>query len=110
MFEAQARDYPPVSCGISLSGHSTDTQQLFHAMMALSALSIAHKKGSHNAHALEHYQQVIPALQTTVKSSQDSYVCGHPTRTSWSNMRSSFRIMYLPRCKLSGIDLPCLAK
>ncbi|KAH9218950.1 fungal-specific transcription factor domain-containing protein [Leptodontidium sp. 2 PMI_412] len=60
MFEVQARQYPP----------------LFHAMMALSALSIAHKKGSHNANALEHYQQVIPALQTTVQSSQDSYSDG----------------------------------
>jgi len=60
LFEAQARGYPP----------------LFHAMMALSALSIAHKKGSHDAHALEHYQQVIPALQTTVQSSQDSYSDG----------------------------------
>ncbi|KAK0126142.1 hypothetical protein ONS95_007761 [Cadophora gregata] len=60
LFEVQAREYPP----------------LFHAMMALSALSIAHKKGSHDAHALEHYQQVIPALQSTVKSTQDSYSDG----------------------------------
>ncbi|KAL2064833.1 hypothetical protein VTL71DRAFT_3973 [Oculimacula yallundae] len=60
MFEIHARYYPP----------------LFHAMMALSALSIAHQKGSHNAHALEHYQQVIPALQVTVQSSQDSYSDG----------------------------------
>ena len=82
LFEAQARGYPPVSYDMYLSGQSTDTKQLFHAMMALSALSIAHKKGSHDAHALEHYQQVIPALQTTVQSSQDSYVCELPTRTS----------------------------
>ncbi|KAH7309385.1 fungal-specific transcription factor domain-containing protein [Rhexocercosporidium sp. MPI-PUGE-AT-0058] len=60
MFEVQARDYPP----------------LFHAMIALSALSIAHKKGSHDANALEYYQQVIPALQTIVQSSQDSYSDG----------------------------------
>ncbi|KAH6699898.1 hypothetical protein BKA61DRAFT_705992 [Leptodontidium sp. MPI-SDFR-AT-0119] len=46
MFEVQARQYPP----------------LFHAMIALSALSIVHKKGSHNTNALEYYQQVIPAL------------------------------------------------
>ncbi|KAH7364485.1 fungal-specific transcription factor domain-containing protein [Rhexocercosporidium sp. MPI-PUGE-AT-0058] len=60
IFEVEARQYPP----------------LFHAMMALSALSIAHKKGSHDANALEHYQQVIPALQATVQSCQDSYSDG----------------------------------
>lgn len=47
--------------------------QLFHAMMALAALSLAHKKRSSNADALEHYQQVIPALKNMVQSSQDSY-------------------------------------
>ncbi|KAH7378960.1 fungal-specific transcription factor domain-containing protein [Cadophora sp. MPI-SDFR-AT-0126] len=60
IFEAQAREYPP----------------LFHAMMALSALSIAHKKRSYNAKALGHYQQVISALQTTIQSSQDFYSDG----------------------------------
>lgn len=60
IFEVQARNYPP----------------LFHALMALSALSVAHKKGSHDANALEHYQQVIPALQTTFQSSQDFYSDG----------------------------------
>ncbi len=45
-------------------------------MMALSALSVAHKTCSDNADALEHYQQVIPALQTTVQSAQDSYSDG----------------------------------
>jgi len=60
MFEAQAREYPP----------------LFHAMMALSALSIAQKKASHNTNAFEHYQQVIPALQTAVQSTENSYSDG----------------------------------
>ncbi|KAH7417033.1 fungal-specific transcription factor domain-containing protein [Cadophora sp. MPI-SDFR-AT-0126] len=76
MFEIQARDYPPVGHIFYIRAHNTDTTQLFHAMMALSALSIAHKKDSHDANALEHYQQVIPALQTTVQSSQDSYSDG----------------------------------
>ncbi|KAE9381423.1 hypothetical protein N431DRAFT_321494 [Stipitochalara longipes BDJ] len=60
VFETQARNYPP----------------LFHAMMALAALSLARKKGSSNTDALEHYQQVIPALKTMVQSSQDSYSDG----------------------------------
>lgn len=45
-------------------------------MMALAALSLARSKGSGNASALEHYQRVIPALQTMVQSSQDSYSNG----------------------------------
>ncbi|KAG4410714.1 hypothetical protein IFR04_016148, partial [Cadophora malorum] len=60
IFEVQAREYPP----------------LFHAMMALSALSIAQKEGSSNTTAFEHYQQVIPALQTAVQSIEDSYSDG----------------------------------
>ncbi|KAN0122549.1 Fungal specific transcription factor domain containing protein [Hyaloscypha variabilis] len=60
VFEIQAQEYPP----------------LFHAMMALAALSLAHKNGSSNTDALEHYQQVIPALKTMVRSSQDSYSDG----------------------------------
>ena len=45
-------------------------------MMALAALSLAHQNGVHSADALEHYQQVIPALKNTVQSSQDSYSDG----------------------------------
>ena len=60
LFEAQARSYPP----------------LFHAMMALAALSNANRNGGRTADALEHYQAVIPALQTTVQSSRDSYSDG----------------------------------
>lgn len=45
-------------------------------MMALAALSMALQNGVQNADALEHYQQVIPALKITVQSSQDSYSDG----------------------------------
>ena len=45
-------------------------------MMALSALSIAHQTGMHSADALEHYQQVIPALKAMVQSTEDSYSDG----------------------------------
>ncbi len=45
-------------------------------MMALSALSMAHHNGYPSAHALEHYQQVIPGLKAMVQSSQDSYSDG----------------------------------
>ena len=45
-------------------------------MMALAALSMAVQNGTQNADALEHYQQVIPALKIIVQSSQDSYSDG----------------------------------
>lgn len=45
-------------------------------MMALAALSKALQNGVQNADALEHYQQVIPALKVSVQSSQDSYSDG----------------------------------
>jgi hypothetical protein len=49
-----------------------DNTQLFHAMMAISALSLAHRAGSHKAEALEHYQQVLPAMRDFVRSEEDS--------------------------------------
>jgi hypothetical protein len=42
--------------------------------MALSALSMAHNV--QRPDALEHYQQVIPALKNSVQSSEDSYSDG----------------------------------
>jgi hypothetical protein len=102
MFEVQAREYPPVSRSIYSRRLITDTWQLFHAMMALSALSIAHKKGSHTANALEHYQQVIPALKTTVQSSQDSYVSDCFFRSPCSLRHASFS-MHVPRCGAENI-------
>lgn len=44
--------------------------------MALSALSMAYKNNIQSVDALEHYQQVIPALKTTVQSTEDSYSDG----------------------------------
>ena len=102
MFEVQAREYPPVSRSIYSRGLITDNWQLFHAMMALSALSIAHKKGSHTANALEHYQQVIPALKTTVQSSQDSYVSDCFFLSPCILRHASFS-MHVPRCGAENI-------
>jgi len=42
--------------------------------MALSALSMAHNV--QRPDALEHYQQVIPALKNSVQSTEDSYSDG----------------------------------
>lgn len=45
-------------------------------MMALAAISMAVQNGAKNTDALEHYQQVIPALKIAVQSSEDSYSDG----------------------------------
>jgi hypothetical protein len=60
IFETHARVYPP----------------LFHALMALSALSMSQRSGKNRTDSLEHYQQVIPALKEMVQNSSDSYSDG----------------------------------
>lgn len=76
IFETQAWTYPPVSNLNVPERYCAHIEQLFHAMMALAAHSLAHKNGLSNTDALEYYQQVIPALKTMVQSSQDSYSDG----------------------------------
>ncbi|KAL1965612.1 hypothetical protein VTN77DRAFT_5289 [Rasamsonia byssochlamydoides] len=44
---------------------------LFHAMMAVSALSLAHQDGGQNIDALQHYQQAFPSLQKCLQSDED---------------------------------------
>lgn len=48
-----------------------DFQQLYHALMAFSALSMSYKKGIPNLDALQHYQQALPSLQASLRSEQD---------------------------------------
>ncbi|EQL38813.1 hypothetical protein BDFG_00341 [Blastomyces dermatitidis ATCC 26199] len=44
---------------------------LFHAMMAVSALSLSHQEKGQSIAALQHYQQTLPFLQTSMRSHQD---------------------------------------
>jgi hypothetical protein len=44
--------------------------------MAISALSLAHKAGAQNAEALEHYQQVLPAMRDYVQREGDAHCDG----------------------------------
>ncbi|EER42675.1 conserved hypothetical protein [Histoplasma capsulatum H143] len=44
---------------------------LFHAMMAVSALSLSHQGKGQSIAALQHYQQTLPFLQTSMRSHQD---------------------------------------
>jgi serine phosphatase RsbU (regulator of sigma subunit) len=46
--------------------------QLFHAMMAISALSLATRNGLQSTNALEHYQQVITTLQQAARQNPSS--------------------------------------
>ena len=45
--------------------------QLFHAMMAVAALGLAHQEGSERLDALQHYQKALPALQSNLRSADD---------------------------------------
>ncbi|KAJ9604972.1 hypothetical protein H2200_010361 [Cladophialophora chaetospira] len=44
---------------------------LHHAIMAVAALSLAVQEGRERVDALQHYHQVLPALQSTLRSSDD---------------------------------------
>lgn len=44
---------------------------LYHAMMAVAALSLASQDGNERLDALQHYQQALPALQSSLKSPDD---------------------------------------
>ena len=45
--------------------------QLYHAMMAVGALSLSIQKGEERLDALCHYQQALPALQRTLNGAGD---------------------------------------
>lgn len=49
---------------------------LFHAMMAVAALSLAQQDGTARLDALQHYQQALPALQFNLRSADDLYSDG----------------------------------
>ncbi|OJJ47443.1 hypothetical protein ASPZODRAFT_14899 [Penicilliopsis zonata CBS 506.65] len=55
VFENEAARFPP----------------LFHAIMAVSALSLATQEPGQQASALQHYQQAFPLLQSSLQSTQD---------------------------------------
>ncbi|KAL9013811.1 MAG: hypothetical protein Q9173_001524 [Seirophora scorigena] len=44
---------------------------LYHALMALCALGIAHRSGIENLDSLQHYQQALPCLQKTLRRQED---------------------------------------
>ncbi|KAI9814741.1 MAG: hypothetical protein M1827_003007 [Pycnora praestabilis] len=54
-FEREAATFPP----------------LYHAIMALSALSLAHREGVQSLDALQHYQQTLPSLQASLRGPRD---------------------------------------
>ncbi|KIX07082.1 uncharacterized protein Z518_05059 [Rhinocladiella mackenziei CBS 650.93] len=50
---------------------ATTFPPLHHAMMAVAALSLAAQDGNERLDALQHYQQALPALQSSLKSPTD---------------------------------------
>lgn len=55
VFAQQAAHFPP----------------LFHALMALTALSMDNRGGVQNLDALQHYQKALPSLQNSLRASED---------------------------------------
>ncbi|MCJ1464059.1 hypothetical protein MMC07_002670 [Pseudocyphellaria aurata] len=55
VFAQQAAHFPP----------------LFHALMALTALSMNNRGGVQNEDALEHYQKALPSLKESLRASED---------------------------------------
>lgn len=47
------------------------SSQLYHALMAFSALSMSYKTGSPNFDALQHYQEAFPCLQASLHGEED---------------------------------------
>ena len=45
--------------------------QLYHALMAFSALSMSHKHGIPSLDALQHYQQALPSLKASLHTEED---------------------------------------
>ena len=45
--------------------------QLYHAVMAFTALSMAYRSGIGNLDALQHYQTALPTLQASLQSDHD---------------------------------------
>lgn len=56
LLEAAANGFPP---------------QLYHAMMAVAALSLARQGASERLDALQYYQHALPALQSSLRSPED---------------------------------------
>ncbi|MCJ1245111.1 hypothetical protein MMC30_002312 [Trapelia coarctata] len=57
VFEQEASTFPPL--------------KLFHALMALSASSLAHRDGSQNIDALQYYEKALTPLQNNSRNEQD---------------------------------------
>lgn len=85
VLEHAARVFPPVSLqdsfddgfdhllSVTFPGarQADDVHQLFHAMMAVAALALAHREGNERLDALQHYQKALPALQSNLRSAGD---------------------------------------
>ena len=77
MFEKEAATFPPVSpCSLdppwfNVLWRTNKRTKLSHALMAISALSLANRDSSLNVEALQHYQQALGPLQISLRHEQD---------------------------------------
>ena len=71
--EPEGQEQPPLATAPSnvFEHAATFFPPLFHAMMAVAALSLAHQEGRERLDALQHYQQALPALSSNLRSADD---------------------------------------
>jgi hypothetical protein len=69
--EPDQRDGMVRSSANILEAAATVFPPLHHAIMAVAALSLAVQEGRERVDALQHYHQVLPALQSTLRSPDD---------------------------------------
>ncbi|KAL8836362.1 MAG: hypothetical protein Q9170_002935 [Blastenia crenularia] len=73
LFERTVTTFPPVRALPRLVRRRwfADLSKLYHALLALCALGIAHRSGIQNLDSLQHYQQALPCLQKTLRTPED---------------------------------------
>jgi hypothetical protein len=71
ILEAAATVFPPVRPDYFIVDSADPGPQLHHAIMAVAALSLAVQEETERLDALQHYQQVLPALQSSLRSPDD---------------------------------------
>jgi hypothetical protein len=71
ILETASVAFPPVRSVSILLKSANDSPQLYHAILAVAALSLAVQEGRERLDALQHYQQVLPALQLSLRSPDD---------------------------------------
>lgn len=77
-------------------------QKLFHAMMAVSALSLARRHRSKSVDALQYYYQTFPSLQNALRDTND-LCCDGLFLTHF--LLLIYEVGQLPHCSFSILNV-----